>query len=136
MEDQRPNETSAKSADANRVSPLIRLTSRRMVKQQEHGMTSPLTLMVVGWKKFWVVFSNACTEKFSQYVMTLDDRISHTGCATHDQEHAWTWSLTRTFQTGDICNSSSHTDRRCPFPTAYRTRDWHNISRQYVSRLR
>ena len=47
-----------------------------MVKQQEHGIADSPTLSVVGWKKFWVVFSNAWTEKFSQYVMTLHSIVS------------------------------------------------------------
>ena len=47
------------------------LTSRRMVKQHEQAVCLPAICNVVGWKKFWVVFSKACTEKFSQYVMTL-----------------------------------------------------------------
>lgn len=49
------------------------LTSRRMVKQAEHCTVplSPPFSSNVAWKKFCVVFSNACTEKFSQYDMTL-----------------------------------------------------------------
>lgn len=42
------------------------LTSRRIVKQQEQSVSPFPTFSVVGWKKFCVVFSNACTEKFSQ----------------------------------------------------------------------
>lgn len=46
-------------------------TSRLIVKQHEHATCPPATINVLGWKKFWVVFSNACREKFSQYITTL-----------------------------------------------------------------
>lgn len=41
-------------------------TSRRIVKHAAHGKLPLEVSRVVAWKKFCVVFSKACTEKFSQ----------------------------------------------------------------------
>jgi len=71
---------------------MLLLTSRLIVKHAEHWTPWPIVpppcpasspaepldtprSSVVVWKKFCVVFSKACTEKFSQYVITL--RVGH-----------------------------------------------------------